>query len=272
MRQFIAFLIALCVAVSGHAAPDAVNKLSFVLLAQPRLPAADAYRAALEARLKGRVRIDGMEGGDGQAILLRTRGGTAMVGLIDAPLPKGQVDDLCRSAWYWKDACAAVGRHRAHAVVMLMGLDLDRLDTALLLTDMVAALMDDDDNAIASYWLASLQSRQAVLDQSRHISRESPPVWLWVNFRLSGSRAQGWSLSTEGLDAFGLMEIETRDAKRSGADVFGMVADTASYLIHKGAVIKDGDTLGDSPAMDIRVTHSPSYWREGKRVYRITFP
>jgi hypothetical protein len=271
MRFLLVFLVALVVSAGARAADGRQFKtLSFVLLAEPQLPAAADYRAMLEARLKGRLKIDGMEAEDGKVILFRLRGGTAMVGLIEAPLPAGELDGLCRSAWYWKDACAAVARHHAHALVATAGVDLDPLDTALLQTDLVAALMGD--NAIASYWGASLQSPQDVRNQSSSASREAPPVWLWVNFRLSGGNQPGWSLSTQGLDAFGLMEIETRDAKRPGYDVFSLLLGTAAYLIQKGPVILDGETIGDSPALNIRVRHGPSYWRSGVKVYRVEFP
>ncbi len=197
-------------------------------------------------------------------------GGTVMIGLIDAPLPKGQIDDLCAGAWYWRQACEATAAHRAHIVASVLDTDLDKLDASLLLTDVVAALMDA--NAIASYWGASLQSRDAVLRQSAKLSRELPPVWLWVNFRVTNDLEKGFSLSTQGMEQFDLREIEAKDVNRPGRDVFSLLVGMAQYLISKGPVIKDGETVGDSPALNIRVLQGPSYWREGATVYRVTWP
>lgn len=270
MRALVLLLVLL--ALHPLARADDANGarvLSFVLLSKPELPPPEVYRATLEQRLKGRLNIDATEADSNKVILLRTRGGTVMVGLIDAPLPKGTVDDLCPSAWYWAKACEATGAHRAHAVVSILGTDLDRLDAHLLQTDAVAALMDA--NAIASYWGASLQPKDAVLKLSSASSRELPPVWLWVNFRVSRD-ANGLSLSTQGMEDFKLREIEAKDVRRPGLEVFSLLHGMAQYLISKGPVIKDGETIGDSPSLNIRVRQGPSYWREGATVYRVVYP
>lgn len=271
MRLVLALLF-LCLGVSGgHAAePGKVRVLSFVLLAEPRLPEAAAFRSDLEKRLGGRLKVSDMESDGQKVILLRMNGGTVMIGLIDAPLPKGQIDDLCAAAWYWRQACEATAAHRAHIVAGVMDTDLDKLDANLLLTDVVAALMDG--NAIASYWGASLQSRDAVLRQSARISRDAPPVRLWVNFRVTNDIEKGFSLSTQGMEQFDLREIEAKDVDRPGRDVFSLLVGMAQYLVSKGPVIKDGETIGESPALNIRVRQGPSYWREGATVYRVTWP
>ncbi|MEW6707588.1 MAG: DUF4261 domain-containing protein [Pseudomonadota bacterium] len=147
---------------------------------------------------------------------------------------------------------------------------MDQLDANLLLTDVVATLMDS--NAIASYWGASLQSRDAVLRQSKQISRDAPPVWLWVNFRVTNDIEKGFSLSTQGMEKFDLREIEAKDVNRPGRDVFSLLLGMAQYLIAKGPVIKDGETIGESPSLNIRVRQGPSYWHEGATVYRVTWP
>lgn len=234
------------------------------------MPEAGPFRERLEQRLKRRVKIDAMEADGGSVILLRARSGTVAIGLIDAPLPRGQLDGLCARAWYWKAACETTASHRAHIFVTVLDTDLDALDANLLLTDVVAALMDA--NAIASYWGASLHSRESFVQQSAVISREDPPVWLWVNFRISNDIEKGFSLSTQGMEAFALREIEAKDVLRPGRDVFSLLLGMAQYLITKGPVIKDGETIGASPALNIRVRQGPSYWREGATVYRVTYP
>jgi hypothetical protein len=271
MRAVALFLALLVWFASPQAAePSKIRVLSFVLLTEPKLPDSKAFRAELERRLASRISITEMEADDKKVILLRVAGGTVMVGLIDASLPKGQIDDLCAAAWYWRQACEATSSHKAHVVVSVLDTTLDKLDANLLLTDVVASLLDG--NAIASYWGASLQSRDAVLRQSARISRELPPAWLWVNFRVSTDVEKGISLSTQGMEDLGLREIEAKDANRPGRDVFTLLVGMAQYLISKGPVIKDGETIGDSPALNIRVRQGPSYWREGATVYRVTWP
>lgn len=255
---------------AAAAEPSKVRTGSIVLLAEPKLPDAKAFRGQLEARLRGRLKIDDMEADGQKIILLRARGGTVMIGLIEAPVPKGLIDDLCQAAWYWKKACDETARHKAHVYVSTRDTDLDRLDAHLLQTDVIAALMDQ--NAIASCWGASLQSRDAFLKQSAVAKRAEPPVWLWMNFRISNDREKGFSLSTQGMEEFGLREIEAKDVNRNGLEVFSLLLGTAKYLVSNGPVIKDGETIGPSPALNIRIRQGPSYWREGVTVYRVTYP
>ena len=74
------------------------------------------------------------------------------------------------------------------------------------------------------------------------------------------------------MEEFGLREIETKDVMRNGREVFSLLAATASYLIQKGPIIQDGETIGASPALNIRVRQGPSYWRDGLTVYRVLYP
>lgn len=268
------FLIVLFLALGGFAAhaaePSQFRALSFVLVSEPRLPDASAFRSDLEKRIAGRFTLGEMEADGQKVILLRAHGGTIMVGLIDAPLPKGQIDDLCALAWSWKQACEATGQHKAHVMISLIGTTLDELDAHLLLTHVVASLMDG--NAIGSYWGASLHSREAFLRLSQDIGRDDPPVWLWVNFRFTNDVFKGFSLSTQGMEVFNLREIEAKDVNRPGREVFSLLLGMAQYLVSKGPVIRDGETIGDSPSLDIRVRQGPSYWRDGATVYRVTWP
>ncbi len=271
MRAFAISLMALLWLFTANAAETSKTRvLSFVLLSEPKLPKPNQFRAELEKRLAGRLAVGDMEADGQKVILLRVAGGTVMVGLIEAPLPKGQIDDLCASAWYWRQACEATAAHKAHVVASVLDTNLDKLDASLLLTDVVASLMDG--NAIANYWGASLQSRDAFLRQSAGISRDLPPAWLWVNFRVSSDPEKGFSLSTQGMEEFGLREIEAKDVNRPGREVFTLLVGMGQYLLSKGPVIKDGETIGDSPGLNIRVRQGPSYWREGTTVYRVTWP
>jgi len=275
LRRLLFVAAVLCVAKVALAAeadkpdPSKLKALSFVALAEPRLPDPQSVRTALQERL-GTTQIDDMETDNKKVILFRIRGGTVMVGLLEAPLPKGEIDHMCKWAWYWRAACEVMAAHKAHLHVGVLDTDLDKLGAALLQTNVVASLMDA--NALASYWGTSLQSKEAFLKQSSRAATDSLPVWLWVNFRLTSDVEKGWTVSTQGMEAFGLYEIESKDANTDGRRLFSLVAGMAEYLVRKGPVIKDGETIGDSPAENIRVRHAPSYWREGKTAYRVVFP
>lgn len=266
----VLFTLLMGLATAHAQSKDVFRTLSFVLLKEAKLPDPRQVQARLKQRLGDNTRIERTETDGAKVIIFHMAGSRVLVGLIEAPLPKGQLDDLCSTAWYWPDACEATAAHRAHLVASVMDTTLDRLDASVLLTQVVASVMDE--NAIASYWDASLQSREAVLAQTRAISRDEPPVLLWVNFRISRDPEMGFSISTQGMERFNHRELEAKDVARSGNEVLALLVGTAQYLLRKGAVIKDGDTLGDSPALGIHVHQGPSYWRPGATVYRVEWP
>lgn len=271
MRAFLLFVLLASGLTPLYAAePNPKSTVSIVLLAEPRLPDATWFRQNLERRLAGRLKLSDVELSGSEAISVRAGDNLVLVRLLDKPAPENLVKDLCVNAWYWRQACEATAKHRAQAVVGVMQSSLDALDTRLLLTDAVNAALDD--NAIASYWLESLQSREAFLRQSEKISRDSPPIWLWVNFRVTNDVEKGFSLSTAGMYQLGLSEIEAKDVNRPGREVFTLLIGMAQYLASKGPVIKDGETIGESPRLNIRVNQGPSYWRDGLTVYRVTWP
>lgn len=271
MRTLFLLLLLLSVLDCPKASEsDSRSAVSIVLLSEAKLPDAKQFRNTLAKRVGGRLDVSEVERADEEAIVLRAGANIVLVRLVRTPVPEELIKDLCVNAWYWRQACEETSKHRAQAVVGVMQPSLDKLDTRLLLTDAVASVMTD--NAIASYWLASLQSREAFLRQSAKISRDAPPVWLWVNFRLTNDVEKGLSISTSGMDQLDLREIEAKDVNRPGRDVFMLLHGMAQYLASRGPVIKDGETIGESPRLNIRVNQGPSYWRDGLTVYRVTWP
>ncbi|MGE3346714.1 MAG: DUF4261 domain-containing protein [Ramlibacter sp.] len=273
MKSVIALCVFLALATGAHAAdpaPASIQALAFVVLAEPALPSAEKVAASLRTRLGDAQPVTAVSAQDPQAFVMRVSGGTVTVMLADRPIPNQELDHICRQAWYWKTACEAVAAHRAHLVVTLMGTTLGKVDAALLLTQVMASLMDA--NAIASYWGESLQSRDDFLRQGASASRERLPIMLWVHFRLSHDPLAGWAISTSGMQGFGLLEIECRNAPVDGRSLFGLAAGMVNYLLTKGPVIQDGDTIGESASQSIVVRKAPSYWNPGQTVYRIAYP
>lgn len=270
LRFTTALLLLACLMSSTWGETSKVKGLTFVVLAEAKMPIAESVKAVLQEKLGSSFPIDKMEAGE-EAILFRIAGGTVLIGLVDKPIPNGELHDVCRFTWYWKAACETVSPHKAHLIVSLLDTHLDKIDAALLLTKVVASVMPDA-NAIASYWHGNLQSRETFIKQSASASRQNLPVMLWVNYRLSQDPLKGWSISTRGMKDFDLMEIESKDANVDGRAIFSLVAWMSEYLISRGPIIKDGETVGRSAAQNIRVQHAPSYWHEGETVYRIVYP
>lgn len=268
LRLWIALLF-LLTSPGLHGQASQVDWVASVILPQASALDPERVAAALRKRLGEEDRFTGVES-EKDMLLLGIAGGTAMVSLMKAPIPNGELQRVCRFAWYWRAACDTVQDHAAHFLIVLMGTGLGRLQSALLQTKIVAAVMEESD-AVASYWGVNLQPRDAFLKASERLSAESPPTTLWVSYRMSREASGHINVSTHGLKNFDLMEIQSRDAPMPALELFDLVAGMAQYLIVKGPVIKDGDTIGHSPVQRIRVRHGDSFWDDNEKVYRIEF-
>jgi Domain of unknown function (DUF4261) len=225
--------------------------------------------AAIRKRVTDKDRFTGSEG-DKEVVLLRIAEGTALVSLMGAPVPPKELQQTCRYAWYWREACDAVRDHKAHLLVVLMGTKLSKAESAVLQTKLVAALIEES-NAVAAYWGTTLNSRDTFLEQSAKVTPDRMATWLWVSYRVSRDASGRLSISTEGLKDFNLMEIEAKDVAMPFSELHGLVDGMTAYLIKQGPVIQNGHTIGHSNEQRIRVRHGPSYWRAGTRVYRLEF-
>jgi hypothetical protein len=257
------------ISLTAHAQSSKTDWVVSVILPDAKPLDPERLAAAVKKRLTDKDKFAGAEPAE-NLVLLRVGGGTAMVSLMDRPIPNQELQQVCRFAWYWRAACETVRDHKAHFLVILMGTELDKLNSALLQTKIVAAVIEQSD-AVASYWGMNLQPRDVFLKGSESASPDNIPVTLWVNYRISREASGNFSLSTRGLKDFGLMEIETKDAPMPGLELFDLVLGATQYLIAKGPVVQDGDTIGQSTKQRIRVRHADSYWNDGEKVYQIHF-
>ena len=272
MKLLLSLCASFLLTFAAHAAETGqVKAVARVILSEPVLPSPAAVRDRVQMLIGQNWPITGVETDGKQALALRVAEGVVLITLVQEPTPQGELAQMCRRARNWKTACEAVASHKAYLVVSVRDTPFDKVGAALLLTQVVAALLDD--NAIASYWGDSLQSRAAFLQQSETATRDNLPLTLWLHVRLSSHPQNGLSISTSGLRAFDLLEIESKDVKAAdNQSLYALVMGTANYVLTKGPVIRDGDAIGEVASQSIVVRLAPSYWTAGEQVYRVVYP
>lgn len=225
---------------------------------------------ALQRRLADADKFLGFEAQEHMQVL-RIGKGSALVSVVPRDSALAEIEDGCRRAtWYWRGACEAVGAHKALARVILRGSQLRKIESAVLMTKIVASVLDVS-NGSAVYWGKSLQSREAFLKGSADVSVRSIPAMLWVDYQLHREASGKVSIHTRGLKAFEIMELEAKDAPFAGHDLLELMINTTQYLIIRGPVLQDGDSIGGSPARRIYVKQAESYTSPGTKAYRIQF-
>lgn len=195
--------------------------------------------------------------------------GSASIVLQASPLPATEVQEACRhAAWHWRSACDTTNTHQAHVRVTLRDSLLRKVDSAVLVTRLLAAVTAES-GALATLWGSNLQSVEVFQRNADSLKRERVPTLLWISYRYTREASGNVSVLTRGMGAFELMEIESRDTPFPGRDLVEIIVNASQRLIMKGAVIGDGETIGGPPGRRVHVRFADSLWTPGRRVYRV---
>ncbi len=76
---------------------------------------------------------------------------------------------------------------------------------------------------------------------------------------------------TRGLSEFGAKEIEILNSKKKPSEIFEFLSGLCTYLLVKGDVIEDGDTVGGSDEEKIKTKWADSHIGLEGKVIRIEF-
>lgn len=271
MLARLSFLLAALVLMLSQAAFGQIHEEDWkvtLLLPEARQVDAAALANALQQRLAEHDKYQGIEPQE-HMVVMRVGKGSALVSVTPTPLQ--DATEVCRRAtWYWRSACEVVGAQKATAYVILRGSQLRKVESAVLMTKIVASVLEVS-NASAVYWGNSLQSREAFLKGSDGVSVRNIPAMLWVDYQLRREGSGRVSIHTRGLKAFELMELEAKDVAVAGHDLLELMINTTQYLITRGPVLQDGDSIGGSPTRRVYIKQAESFANPGTKAYRIHF-
>ena len=242
------------VAVSSENLPDAIKLNDFISVHWPDSPLINDASA------------------NGQTLTFNIGGAIAAVSLMPVPIPWEEIKGPCATAWYWPEATTIMKRHKFHLIVALMKSPFDKVGTALLLTKLVAAvasLVDADGIYLGAGTL--VHSTENFIEQAKEMSLEFLPLYLWIDFRVQKEANDKYTLFTTGLVSLGLMEIEILNSEHKPPELIDKAFNIGHYLLDKGPILKDGDTIGVSVNEKIFIRHLPSIWDSNKEVYRLAF-
>ena len=97
------------------------------------------------------------------------------------------------------------------------------------------------------------------------------PTHLWVGFLFARNDDGTIDRYTDGLDVFGVKEVEVIESKRKPSELIDLIGGVAAYQIWVGDKIKDGDTVGGDAKERIKTKFAESeIGREGT-VLRIKY-
>lgn len=244
-------------------------RLAMVALDRARPLAEGALLAFLQDNWKDLPRATDVKR-DGDTLSFNLGGAEVVLGLMPAPIPWGDLAGPARAAWHWPEAEEKLQGHKGHVIAAVRAESLERLDAELLLTRVVAAVAATSD-AVGVYWGEGpvVNAPDDFIEEAQRTSRERLPLYLWLAFQLERSPDGAFTLCTSGLKSFGLMELELVAVREKPTILMDRAFNFAHYLLEKGPVLKDGDTIGLSAQERLRVRHLPSVKDPARKVYRI---
>jgi Domain of unknown function (DUF4261) len=191
-------------------------------------------------------------------------------GLIDAPIPAGELDFPCATNFAWEGACDAVGKMQSFAIITTLPLDNQPLRAHVYNTVMVQAVSALS-NSVGIYWGngSNFWSPEQFADAALTASFDDPPYLLWVGHKMQREADGSISFFTIGMPHFGTRDLEVQHSRADVSSTFDTLRFVSLYLARNGPVIKDGDTLGSSADERIRVTVGTSVYDPEKEVYRL---
>lgn len=195
-----------------------------------------------------------------------------ILGFMPAPIPWSDLEGPCETSILWKEAAAEVSQHQFHWIVTVMA-EEEPLELSRLLTIVTAAVMMASASSIGVYWGNSTMviPKELFVEFTQRLLPLGPPVTIWVDFRVGRDAERGSSGFTTGMTALGHKEFETWGAPEPPRELYQRLMSLVEYVLEKGPVIRNGDTIGEDENEKIRIVFSDSSFGHEGQVMRLVY-
>jgi hypothetical protein len=184
-------------------------------------------------------------------------GGDLIIGMkIDAPYPD-PLNSVAQCAYWWPDALADIARNTCHVIISCSWSKHSRLDAHIRHLVLVRELVDQLP-VIGVLWGHVLMQPATLKGEFGRLQTGELPFSVWVLIQFSKQPNGNILISTLGMRAFECMEIETESTLPLDQTV-DLVRKFGSYILAKGPVVNDGETIGLTEAQRIKVRHARSF-------------
>lgn len=207
---------------------------------------------------------------------------TYAVSLMDGPISWSNLQTPCALAWHWPEAALEFQSHTNHIIVGVLDDQSDTIDRCLALTRLAAAVCANPGIApIGVLWNAGLPDNKGAagcvhrpedfIAHSEEISRSALPLELWISFLPAGSSETSFVMTTRGLDAFGLKELEAVGKGREPEWVYHRLYNFAHFCLTHPEEVKPGETIGMADDEKIDILAASSRFDPNKDVLLLNF-
>jgi hypothetical protein len=251
--------------------PKSGIALAMIALREPQLPSADEVVNYINKHWPNERSFGTAETVDDIIFFTGENGEIAFVSLTPFPIPWGDLEIPCQTAFQWPEACEQLKKMNSHAVVSVVRQDDNTVEAHkrnTMLVQAVSALS----SSLGIYWgeAETVWSPEGFENSSLAMDSD-PPYLLWVGLKMAREDDGKTSAYTVGMNRFGVMNVEVLYSNSELMDVLEVVGDVALYLLQSGAVIKDGETVGHNSDQKIKVSIVPSFNDPKEKAYRLAY-
>jgi hypothetical protein len=198
----------------------------------------------------------------------------AAIAVMPAPIPASELEGPIATSILWPDAGKELAQSRGHLIVTVMSpLEEDSpVELRKQLTMVTASVLEGCEGSQGVYWGdATMLIRRDVFREIAIESLPEPPLLLWVDFRVGAGENGKAAGFTTGMEALGLMEIESNAANEPPAQFRDRLMGIANYLVTNGLVIQNGHTVGEDENEKIQVVYGQSNFGHEHAVMRLQY-
>jgi hypothetical protein len=189
-------------------------------------------------------------------MLLPVDGDMVMGIRVDAPF-SWPLEPMAQFAYWWPDALKDITGSKCFAAITCSWCRHSRLDAHIRHLVLVHELTEQLP-VIGVVWGSVLVQPSVLKAEFNRLQQSELPFSLWVLIQFSKQPNGNILISTIGMRDFGQMEIETESTLPLD-QTFDLVRRFGCYILAKGPVIKDGDTMELTEAQRVKVRHVRSF-------------
>jgi len=183
--------------------------------------------------------------------------GDLVIGIrVDAPF-SWPIESMAQFAYWWPDALKDVARNTSFVSVVCSWSRHSRLDAHIRHLVLVRELVEQLP-VIGVIWGSVLIQPSVLKAEFNRLEQRELPFSVWVLIQFSKQPNGNILISTIGMRDFGQMEIETESTLPLD-QTFDLVRKFGSYIIAKGPIVKDGETVGLTETQRIKVRYVRSF-------------
>ena len=195
---------------------------------------------------------------------------------IPQPIDWKYLEGPAACAWYWPDAESVLKPHRSHILIHLLDQDGRPLESAELLTQLVAATANaaaSAGGASGAFWAPGrlVHPATAFVELAKQMAPGELPLYLWIDFRIEQDQLGFLRLFTTGLEALGHPEIEVENFPGEVGELRANVYNIAHYMLETKKPINHGQALGTEEGRRMVGKFMPSLFDPRLEVLRLEF-